>query len=248
MPDETNTRSAEKATVADVISFFSNFGSLGVFAWLLSSTTFDKGAVEVMILLPWLTVVVAHYFPDKFTVGIAKAKDDNRRSLATPWAIGLMNSFMLHQYVAFIEIWKVILLGLVFGCMLTGFALAFDPILGRRGLRVFVVPTLLFAGFYGYAAVVHVNILFDQSEPEIHQAVVSQRINPSRGSPLLVIEPWGPVLRSKAISVPYRVYSSSIAGGPVCLVQRSGRLGLEWYTAQTCPWSGERVLTKRPTW
>ena len=45
----------------------------------------------------------------------------------------------------------------------------------------------------------------------------------------------------KMIQVPHVIYKALRSKGPVCLVTRSGALGISWYTAQACPWMGGEV-------
>jgi hypothetical protein len=55
------------------------------------------------------------------------------------------------------------------------------------------------------------------------------------------VGPWGPVAEVKTIQVPHVIYKVLQPKDPVCLVTRSGALGISWYTAQTCPWTGGKV-------
>ena len=41
--------------------------------------------------------------------------------------------------------------------------------------------------------------------------------------------------------MPVAVYEGVQVGGAVCMVQRSGALGVGWYTAQVCPRLGGKV-------
>jgi hypothetical protein len=97
---------------------------------------------------------------------------------------------------------------------------------------------------YAYSAVVQLNCVLDRSPATVYETLVSDK---SPRGPSLYMQPWGPAPEPKSIMTPYhalvprQIFDAVQEGGPICVVQREGALGIAWYTAQVCPWNGEPV-------
>lgn len=110
---------------------------------------------------------------------------------------------------------------------------------GKRSWNWLAVGLLAVASFsYGYWAVWWINIVFDRSLPVVAYSVVEREFK----GMWVKVRPWGSVPAVKTIQVPHVIYKVLQPRGPVCLIRRSGALGISWYTAQTCPWTGGKVM------
>jgi hypothetical protein len=107
----------------------------------------------------------------------------------------------------------------------------------NSGLLAFL---FLFSLVWGCCAVFKANCLLDQSPGTVYRTVVSGKHMGRGASVYLDLEPWGANPTPKSLnyrysaSVPRETYDAVRVGGPVCVEQREGALGMAWYTARPC--------------
>ena len=115
----------------------------------------------------------------------------------------------------------------------------------ERPLAVFVY---CFVVMYSYAAIFQVNCLLESSSTTIYRPVVLEKVYGFRARGLLV-ESWSPdqrlsaaallIRRGAAMVPPSReLFNAARKGDAICVLQREGRLGMSWYTAQLGSWTG----------
>jgi len=126
--------------------------------------------------------------------------------------------------------------GSVAGLLLFAVA-AVAQIRTKANLQVLVI-LLPLSVVYGLFNLVQANCVLDHSPSTVYRTVVSSRSS-YRGFSL-DLEPWGGNPPSKGlltrytVSVPRATYDAVEKGGPVCIEQRKGALGLAWFSARPC--------------
>jgi hypothetical protein len=169
--------------------------------------------------------------------------DDKRVSLI---AFFFPTAFTLTTYYEYVSLvnWSS---GIPFACLVGGvfFAAAAIPDSDLRtkeiGPRIDLAIGVLLALAYGYAAVLQLNCVLDQSPAAVYRAVVSGKSDRGRGWHLEV-EPWGIENEVRTTKVPHDVFKSVQTGDQVCIVLKQGALRMNWYTVQACPWNGGPIL------
>lgn len=109
--------------------------------------------------------------------------------------------------------------------------LKLDPAIRRKIVTSFTM--LVFLMPYGYSSVVLANGLWgDQPIEFVEARVVSKRISSNRHQ--LNLESWGSRPEEAEVEVPRALHEVTEAGDTVCVVVRTGSLGIEWFTVQRC--------------
>jgi hypothetical protein len=124
----------------------------------------------------------------------------------------------------------------------------------KTGGGPFILPSVFcFAVLYSYIAIFQINCLLDKSSFTVYRTVVLDVYGSrGRGSRGLLVQQWSqeqgqsPVFsftfgHGTAMAPPGVLLNVVHKGDTICVVQRAGRLGMSWYTAQLCPWNGGRV-------
>jgi hypothetical protein len=208
-----------------------------MFAPILMARVYPKPSLWLVAVeagLPWIAVVAALCFPKRWAVFA------DRGGAVIPFfgvwffsALSLMGGPAHTSLVGRIPAFEM---GLVAGAVLCAGA-AIAMVRSKGGLVNLVVVLPLSLGS-GYGAVVHANCLLDDSPATAYRTVVSDKSS-YRGLHL-ELEPWGPAPGAESLMTPYRVsvpretYDAVRVGGPVCVEQREGALGMAWYTARAC--------------
>ena len=144
-------------------------------------------------------------------------------------------------YVELVSQKRLLVLAAALALPLLGATLMVDS-RGERRWNWAVVAFLGLSSFcYSYWAVSWINIVFDGSPNAVVSSSVEEKFHHFRGGLRVRVQPWGPVQEAKAVQVPRVIYKTLQPNGPVCMVTRGGALGILWYTAQTCPWTGQKV-------
>jgi hypothetical protein len=52
------------------------------------------------------------------------------------------------------------------------------------------------------------------------------------------VAPWGAAQEAESVRLPRSLYHSIKERERVCMVVKQGALGINWYSAQACPWNG----------
>lgn len=201
-------------------------------------------ALFFQLAQPWVLVAYAGLLPNVFTFGAARSVAMPPYSLfpfvmfsvAYNLAVGVA-----FTYVEFISQRRLLALATVLALPLLGATLVADS-RGRRSWNWAVVAFIGLASFfYGYWALRWMNVVFDDSPNAVVSSIVEEKFHHFRGGLRVRVRPWGPVQEAKAVMVPREIYKALQPKGQVCLVTKSGALGIPWYTAQLCPWMEQKV-------
>lgn len=197
-------------------------------------------ALLLQLVLPWVLVAYIGFLPQRFTFAAARAVTVPPNSLLI---LVLFNAVyngavaVAFTYVEVVSQERLVALASVLALPLLGAMLVVDS-RGKRSWNWLAIVILAVASFsYGYWAVWWINIVLDRSLPVVAYSVVERGF---KGKWILV-QPWGPVRGVKTIQVPNVIYKALRPNGAICLVTRSGALGISWYTGHTCPWKGSKV-------
>jgi hypothetical protein len=197
-------------------------------------------ALWLQLILPWVLVAYTGFLPQRFTFGAARPVTVPPNSLIPLVLFSAVYNLAVGVAFTYVEVvtrGRLIALAFVLGLPLFGAMLAVDS-REERSWNWLAVAILAAASFsYGYWAVWWINIVFDDSPQAAMSSVVTRKFK----GVFVRVQPWGPVRDAKAVQVPHVIYRALQPNGPVCPVMRSGALGIAWYTAQTCPWVGEKV-------
>jgi hypothetical protein len=224
-----------------------------VFAWIFTPLIAliqdqDRYGMAIHLVLPWIALAIMLRYPGDFTLFVSSSPRAGRESyvpsISFLWLFSLEYLGFSPAFGAFVGPWIEFLRpALYIGGVLFIVAVALELSAARGwqgGFLLRFVPLLLVSLLYGYVAARELDVMLDRSPDVVTRAVVSHR-NAASGSVGLTIEPWGPVTARRNVSVPHRAWRSVRVGDTVCMVGRQGALGVPWYTAQSCPWTGGRT-------
>lgn len=186
--------------------------------------------------MPWIAVAAALCFPKRCV--IFADKGGARIPLFGVWffsVLALMGGF---DYASLVRKLPALELGLVTGSVL--FAGAVAAHVRARGSLVNLVVVLPLSLGCGYGTASQANYVLDRSPATAYKTVVSEKYAGHHGSQFLYLDPWGANPAPKSVTAPYKVsvpretYDLVHEGGPVCVNQKEGGLGMAWFTAQAC--------------
>lgn len=124
----------------------------------------------------------------------------------------------------------------VIGVVWSGLAY-FSGTFGRQRGRLIITSVLFLTGLaYGYGVVCLIDTIADSAPPKITEVTVLKKyIGAGRGhTPYLVLAPSTVNPEGGDEAVSQQVYQGATVGQKVCLVERPGAIGLEWYEILTC--------------
>ena len=215
---------------------------VSMFAMILAPDVRFVGmaALWLQLILPWVLVAYVGFLPQRFTFAA-------RAVTVPPNSIMILVLFsavyngavgVAFTYVELVSQGRLLALASVLALPLLGAMLVVDS-RGQRSWNWVAVGLLAVASFsYSYWALRWINIVFDDSPQAALSSVVARKFK----GVWVRVQPWGPVRDAKAVQVPHVIYRALQPNGPVCPVMRNGALGIPWYTAQTCPWTGRKVM------
>ncbi len=242
MTPRTPTKGTRKARMGPLLGVHFLASMVSMFVMILAPDVRFVGmaALWLQLVLPWVLVAYVGFLPQRFTFAPARAGTVPPNSLMM---LLLFNAVyngavaVAFTYVVVVSQGRLAVLASTLALPLLGAMLVVDS-RGKRSWNWLAVAFLALASFsYGYWAVWWINIVFDRSLPVVAYSVVEGEFK----GMWVRVRPWGPVQEVKTIQVTHFVYKTLQPQGPVCLVTRSGALGISWYTAQTCPWRGGKV-------
>jgi hypothetical protein len=243
MTPQTLTKGKRKARMGPLLGVHFLASMVSMFAMILAPDVRFVGmaALWLQLILPWVLVAYVGFLPQRFTFAAARAVTVPPNSImilvlfsaAYNLAVGVA-----FTYVEVVSQGRLIALASVLALPLLGAMLAVDS-RGKRSWNWLAVGLLAVASFsYSYWALRWINIVFDDSPQAAMSSVVARKFK----GVWVRVQPWGPVRDAKAVQVPHVIYRVLQPNGSVCLVTRGGALGISWYTAQTCPWTGHNVM------
>jgi hypothetical protein len=235
-----------KPRKAGALALATNLALLAASFWLLAHTLlgFPRPSVSltvVLVGLPWVAVGMVWCFPGRFF--FFPVPGDRRLTLFGVLFLASMAPFGTYCYAAPVRKLPVLGLACAVGAIL--FAALLVSEVRAKGNTVLLLIAFPLSFGYGYAAVVQLNCVLDHSAAMVYKTVVTDK---SLRRPSLDIQPWGPEPEAKSIMTPYhtlvpqRIFDAVQKGGPICVAQKDGALGIRWYTAQVCPWNGQPVV------
>jgi len=189
--------------------------------------------VAIEAAAPWIAVGAALAFPNRYSV--CSDRDSSRFPLFGVWFFAALAPRGAFSYASLVERLSGIEMGVVAGVIL--FAVA--AILHRRskGNPMLLIVMLPLSLLYGQGNVTLVNCALDDSPATVYRTVVSGKSEGLHGGHSLDLGPWSGNLdpvKLNRVPVPLETYDAVSKGGPVCVAQRAGALGIAWYTAQAC--------------
>ncbi len=197
--------------------------------------------MAVMVGLPWAAVGMVWFLPSRFL--FFPAPEDGRLSLFGVLFFACLAPIGTYCYATSVRKLPAIGLACVVGAVFFAALLVSEV---RAKGNPFLSITAFFPSFgYAYLAVVQLNCVLDRSPAAVYETLVSDK---SPRGPAVDMQPWGPAPEPKSIMTPYhalvprQIFDAVQAGGPICVVQRDGALGIRWYTAQVCAWNGQPVV------
>jgi hypothetical protein len=205
--------------------------ALGIAGFFVS----DPGHLQVWVLiaLPWAAILAVKYFSPFFRFGgpINSSVPDLSLALIIP---GLFLSLRVLQAINPVGWEGPLSLTVIGSVLLVGAAIWGDPWLQQH--RVTSVLVALLCCGYGYGAGMQVNALLDKSMPQPFQVkVLGKSVGTGRSANYyLVLAPWGPRVAGQKLSVPRSLYEETKLGDSVCMVLRSGALGVAWSEPGSC--------------
>jgi hypothetical protein len=186
-----------------------------------------------LIAMPWVGILLVAHFAPYFRFGGPRNSSlpDLSLVLITP---GLFLTLSALQRMTPIGREGPSLLTALGSALLVGVAFWYDPWL-RKHLGT-IALLLLLGCAYGYGAGMHVNALLDRSTAESYRVlVIGKNVSHGRSTTYqLKLAPWGPKVRGQDLTVPYSRYASTKPGDTVCMLLRSGALGVAWSEPGSC--------------
>ncbi|GEM_PF-2491992 len=204
---------------------------LGIASFFMRDAT--HALTWMLIACPWVAILLVAKFAPYYRFGGTRNSPLPDLSLAL-FSPGFFLALSILQRVAPVD-WKAASLLTVLGSvLLVGVASWCDPRLKKHRGTALLLVTLCCG--YGYGAGMQVNALLDQSTPQTYRVVVTRK-HVSHGkwtSYHLSLAPWGPAAGGQDLMVPYSQYAAVKTGDTVCMLLRSGMLGVAWSELGSC--------------
>lgn len=184
---------------------------------------------------PWIAVAAVLRFPERLVVFFG----GRRVPLFGVWSFAALAPLGVNAYRPLVRTLPAVELGLLAGAVV--FAAAAISLRQPKAIPLLILPILPLSLLYGFTNVVQVNWVLDQSPATMFRTVVTRKSPAGRSELSLDLGPWGASPEQKSLSTRDRIsvaretYDAVRVGGPVCVMQREGALGIAWYTAQACP-------------
>jgi len=189
--------------------------------------------IWALVALPWVAIVLVAKFAPFYRFGGPRSSPLPDLSLAL---IGPGFFLVLGVLQSVVPVgWEgPSLLAVLGSALLVGVAFWRDPWLKKhRGATALL---LLLCCSYGYGAGMQVNALLDGSTPQTYRVIVGAK-HVSHGKSTsyhLSLAPWGPKESGQDLMVPYSQYALVKPGDTVCMLLRSGALGVPWSQLGRC--------------
>jgi hypothetical protein len=190
-------------------------------------------AVLSLVILPWIAIYVTARY--KGVVVINQKRGDRHPTAIFAF---LFPSLVLPLRVIpdmVPVVWqRPVLLGAMVAVMLTYAAYRADRATQKQPVIALVL--FLLAIGYGYGTVMEANALLDRTPGKVYLTMVERKYvsTGKSASYHLVLAPWGPMERGDNVTVTRQFYQASSEGAPVCVMLRSGAVGVPWYRVRRC--------------
>ena len=205
--------------------------ALGFGSFLLSDP--DHVLTWSLLALPWVGILLVAKFAPFYRFGGPRNSPlpDLTLALIGPGlflALGAMRSI---APVGWEGPLRISVLG---SFILVGTAFWRDPWLQKHhGTTVLLA---LICCSYGYGAGMQVNALLDRSTPKSYRVIVTAKhVSHGRSTSYhLRLAPWGPEVNGQDLMVSRSTYAGIKQGDTVCMVLRSGAMGVAWSKLARC--------------
>ena len=186
-----------------------------------------------LLALPWVGILLVAKFAPFYRFGGPRNSPlpDLTLALIGP---GLFLALGALRSIAPVGWEGPLLISVLGSFMLVGAAFWRDPWLQKHH-----VPTVLLAVVccsYGYGAGMQVNALLDRSTPKNYRVIVTAKhVSHGRSTSYhLRLAPWGPEVNGQDLMVSRSTYAGIKQGDTVCMVLRSGAMGVAWSKLARC--------------
>ena len=227
-------RAAKLKKVKEITVLYNLVGLVVGFGAIFFDNT--KPIVILLMCYPLLGVILM-----AFSKGLMKFLSNNKRSVygftllgvILPGFILFIKSLSEYSLLTNDHLWLPLILmaAIIFTCLyLTGINRSVESVKGQ-------IIVMLFAAFiYGFGSVRQINCTFDNTEPQIYNAVVlGHSISHGKStSYFFTLSPWGPIQEQKQVEVSRHLYQDTYVGDTVKMNYRPGLLNIPWF-----------VITKR---
>jgi hypothetical protein len=173
-------------------------------------------------------------YPGDFTLFLNRQAGERRPFLIWLWFINAAITTGVFTYSSFVGAGAIWLACIPGAALFIVAAMTERARIGRIA-AVAAMVLLLLSLAYGYGVVRELNIPLDHSTAVAYRSTVVKKYKGRGWSRGLFVQPWGMVKEVENIPVPTTVWDSVMVGGPVCMMERAGALGVRWHTAELCP-------------
>ena len=205
--------------------------ALGFGSFLLSDP--DHVLTWSLLALPWVGILLVAKFAPFYRFGGPRNSPlpDLTLALIGP---GLFLALGALRSIAPVGWEGPLLISVLGSFMLVGAAFWRDPWLQKHhGTTVLLA---LICCSYGYGAGMQVNALLDRSTPKSYRVIVTAKhVSHGRSTSYhLRLAPWGPEVNGQDLMVSRSTYAGIKQGDTVCMVLRSGAMGVAWSKLARC--------------
>ena len=205
--------------------------ALGFGSFLLSDP--DHVLTWSLLALPWVGILLVAKFAPFYRFGGPRNSPlpDLTLALIGP---GLFLALGALRSIAPVGWEGPLLISVLGSFMLVGAAFWRDPWLQKHhGTTVLLA---LICCSYGYGAGMQVNALLDRSTPKSYRVIVTAKhVSHGRSTSYhLRLAPWGPEVNGQDLMVSRSTYAGIKQGDTVCMVWRSGAMGVAWSKLARC--------------
>lgn len=228
-PEERQGRLAKARSIARL----SIWVNAGMIAWVFLYPRPYEFLICVLGAAPWIAIAIMAQSPGVYGFNASRnsAQPDLSVLLITP---GLLLMLRAITDVQILDWQRLAFCAVLMTLALIGAIVWTLPAAREKPAGVLLMLLVLSA--YGYGASALGNALLDRSPITSYSTQVSgKRVTSGRQrTPQLRLAPWGPQKIDSEVSVPWDLYRSVNIGEPICVLVRSGALGVSWYRVAKC--------------
>jgi hypothetical protein len=198
-----------------------------------------RWVMGVQILVPFIAPGAVWRFPELVSFGCGWADKYVVWTLLAP--LLAVTARLAFYYVNLLQETPIVVVASIAGTILSLSAGRIDPALSglfaKHG-RLILIWSLFFSILYFYAAIFELNAVFDNSPVLVYRSRVIAKSYVSglyfHPEYQLAIGPWDSEGGTRNAAVPRRIFSTVHVGDTVCVIQKTGWLGIGWYVVQAC--------------
>jgi len=205
--------------------------AMGFGSFLLSDP--DHVLTWSLLALPWVGILLVAKFAPFYRFGGPRNSPLPDLSLALIGP-GLFLALGALRSIAPVGWEGPLLISVLGSFMLVGAAFWRDPWLQKHHGTTVLLAVICCS--YGYGAGMQVNALLDRSTPKSYRVIVTAKhVSHGRSTSYhLRLAPWGPEVSGQDLMVSRSTYAGIKQGDTVCMVLRSGAMGVAWSKLGRC--------------